>query len=60
MNHFFNTLMRLIVEFKLDGDRVFNMDETGFAQKANSRKRVSTSLKTLKSGGAVIKTILTI
>ncbi len=38
---FFNQLIQAVIEFKLTGDRIFNMDETGFAQKTKSKKVIA-------------------
>jgi hypothetical protein len=34
-------LIQFIIEFKLTSDRIFNMDETGFAQKSKSKKVIA-------------------
>ncbi|KAE8956562.1 hypothetical protein PR001_g31691, partial [Phytophthora rubi] len=37
----FNTLAKLVIELKLDGSRVFNMDETAFQKQLKSKKVVA-------------------
>jgi len=38
---FFNRLIKIMIEESMDGDRVFNMDETGFSQKARNKKVIA-------------------
>jgi hypothetical protein len=43
LHDFFNKLIKVVIEEKLDADRIFNMDETGFAQRSRSKKVVAVS-----------------
>jgi hypothetical protein len=38
LRFFFVELMKHVIERKMTGDRIFNMDETGLAQKSKSKK----------------------
>jgi len=41
LREFFNQLTQIIIEFGVTRERIFNMDETGFAQKSKSKKVIA-------------------